>query len=184
MRIRLLFPVVTSAALLGLGASSALAGSFFGPCCYGSDYAYQYPNRAKNVIGCGPGQPCQARHPLFHRLFHRNKGVPNDGMPAEAMSGYGMPANGMPMNGMPINGMPANGANGMAVNGMPAEYMQAPVAQSQMLPAPVHTTSITPAPVPAMPAVQSRLSPMPAPMPSGPSNAEPPAVDSSGKPPF
>jgi hypothetical protein len=181
MRIRLLLPILSSAALLGLSASGGHAGSFFGPCCYGSDYAYQYPNRANNVIGCGQGQPCQARHPFFHRLFRRNKNDSNDGMAANAMPGYGMPTNGMPMNGMPMNGMPANG---MAVNGMPAEYMQAPVAQSQMLPAPFHTTSIAPAPVPAMPAVQSRLSPMPAPMPSGPANAEPPALDPSGKPPF
>ncbi len=167
MRIRLLVPVLTSAVLMGFSAAGTQAGSFLGPCCYGQEYAYQYPNRAHNVFGCGPGTHCQARHPIFkHRWLRRHQGAPADGMPANAMSGYGMPV------------------NGMQVNGMPIEFMQAPVVQSQMLPAPVHMTSTAPAPVPVAPAVQSRLIPTPAPMPAGPTNAEPPSVEASGKPPL
>lgn len=162
MRIRLLFPVLTSATLIALSVGGTQAGSFFGPSCYGQDYAYQYPNRAHNVFGCGPGSHCQARHPIFkHRWARRHQGAPNDGMPVHAMPGYGMP-----------------------VNSMPVEYMQAPVVQSTVLPAPVHMTSVAPAPVPVFPAVQARLTPTPAPMPAGPTVAEPPAVDASGKPPF
>jgi hypothetical protein len=172
MRIRLLLPILTSAVLFAISAGGAQAGSFFGPCCYGSDYAYQYPNRAHNVIGCGPGAHCQARHPIFkHRWFRKNQGAPTDGMPANAMSGYGMPVNDMPM-------------NSMHVNGMPIEYMPDPVAQAPMLPVPVRMTSIATAPVPATPAVQSRIVPIPAPLPAGPSSTEPPKVDASGKPPF
>ncbi len=177
MRIRLLFPVLTSAALIALAAGGIQAGSFFGPSCYGQDYAYQYPNRAHNVFGCGPGTHCQARHPIFkHRWARRHQGAPNDGMPINAMSGYGMPVNGMPINGMPVNGV--------QVNGMPIEFMPAPVVQSPVASVPVHMTSVAPAPVPVSPAVQSRLVPTPAPMPSGPTNAQPSSVDASGKPPF
>jgi hypothetical protein len=172
MRIRLFFPVLTSALLMSFSTAATQAGSFFGPCCYGADYAYQYPNRANNVIGCGPGAPCQARHPIFkHRLFRRNQAAPNDGMAANAMSGYGMPVNGMQVNGMPMNATPI-------------EYVQGPAGQLPMPTPPVHMTSVATAPVPVAPAVQSRLTPVPAPMPSGPISSEPPTVDASGKPPF
>lgn len=86
MRFYLLIPVLACAALLGLGASAARAGSFFGPCCYGSAYTYQYPNRSHNVFGCGPGYHCQAWHPFFrHRFFRRNQIAPNEGMPVNTM---------------------------------------------------------------------------------------------------
>lgn len=171
MRIRLLSPALTSAALvlLSFSAGGTQAGSFFGPCCYGADYTYQYPNRSHNQFGCGPGTNCQARHPFFkHRLFHRRQNAPNDGMPANGMQGYGMPITEMPVNAMPSQN----------------QYMQAPIVQSPMVTAPVHMTSVVPAPVPAMPAVQSRIVPVPAPLPAGPTAAEPPPVNPSGKPPF
>lgn len=162
MRLRLLIPVLTGAALLGLSASGVRAGSFLGPVCYGADYTYQYPNRSHNVFGCGPGRHCQAWHGFFrHRLIRRNRGMPNEAMPANALPAYGMPP----------------------VNVMQGEYLQTPVVQSPMPMAPIHMTSVAPAPVPAVPAVQSRIVPVPAPMPAGPARAEPP-VDSSGKPPF
>jgi hypothetical protein len=218
MRVRLwlLAPTLTALALIGSSAGLAQAGSFFGPNCYGSDYAYQYPNRANNVFGFGPCTQCQARHPLFkHRLFHRNQDAPNDGMAANGMmTPNGMPANGMMTpNGMPANGMmksngmPANGMmpnglpanvmmppNGMTtnammvphsmpVNGMPVEYIQAPVVQAPNM-VPAQTTSRVSAPVSAAPAVSSRIVPVPAPLPAGPVNPEPPLVDQSGKPPF
>jgi hypothetical protein len=179
MRIRLLSPALTSAALalFSFSAGGAQAGSFFGPCCYGADYPYQYPTRSHNQFGCGPGTNCQARHPFFkHRLFHRNQGTPNDGVAVN-----GMPVNGMPVNSMPVNSMPVNS---MPVNGMPIETVQAPIVQSPTMTAPIHMTSEAPAPVPAMPAVQSRIAPVPAPLPAGPASTDPPAVDSSGKPPF
>ena len=168
MRIRLLFPAMTSAALtlFGFGAGGAQAGSFFGPSCYGADYANQYPNRAKNQFGCGPGTHCQARHPLFHRLFHRHQNAPNQEMPPNGMPGYAMPMNGMPG------------------NVMPSPNMEAPIVQSPIVTAPIHTTSVAPAPVPAMPAVRSRIVPVPAPLPPGPAGAAPVVVDPSGKPPF
>ncbi|GEM_PF-3487977 len=163
MRIRLLIPALTFAALLGFSAGGARAGSFFGPVCYGADYTYRYPNRSHNLFGCGPGCHCQARHPFFkHRLFRRHQDGPGDGMPADALPGYGMPS----------------------VNGMPIEYMQVPVVQSPMITPPVHMTSVVPDPTPAAPAVQSRIAPVPAPMPAGPVTAEPPPADPSGKPPF
>jgi len=162
MRIRLLFPALTFAALLGFSASGARAGSFFGPDCYGAGYTEQYPNRSHNVFGCGQGSNCRAWHPFFRHRFRRNQGVANGGMPANVMPGYGMP----PANGMPI------------------EYMQTPVLQSPMATAPIHMTSVAPAPMVATPAVQSRIVPVPAPMPLGPESTEPPMSDTSGKPPF
>ena len=38
--------------------------------------------------------------------------------------------------------------------------------------------------VPAAPAVQSRIAPVPAPMPTGPTTAEPPTAEPTGNPPF
>ncbi len=85
MRFYLLIPILTCTALLGLSASGAQAGSFLGPCCYGAEYTYRYPNRANSVLGCGPGQHCQAWHPLFrHKLLRRNQCVPNEGTPINA----------------------------------------------------------------------------------------------------
>ena len=163
MRLRLLIPVLTCAALLGLSANGVRAGSFLGPVCYGADYTYQYPNRSHNIFGCGPGCHCQAWHGFFrHRVTRRYRGVPNGAMPANVLPGNGMPP----------------------VNVMQSEYLQTPVVQSPMTTAPVHMTSVAPAPVPAAPAVQSRMVPVPAPMPAGPARAESAPVDSSGKPPF
>jgi hypothetical protein len=163
MRLRLLIPVMTFAALLGLGAAGVRAGSFLGPVCYGARYTEQYPNRSHNVFGCGPGCHCQAWHGFFrHRLIRRYRGVPNDGIPADVMPGYGMPP----------------------VQAMHSEYLQTPVVQSPAATAPIHMTSVEPAPVPAAPAVQSRIVPVPAPMPAGPVRTELPKGDSSGKPPF
>ncbi|HEY7422644.1 MAG TPA: hypothetical protein VH682_00155 [Gemmataceae bacterium] len=224
MRVRLWLPALTSVtlALIGFSARPAQAGSFFGPNCYGSDYAYEYPNRAHNVFGFGPCTQCQAKHPLFkHRLFHKNQDLPPNGggpanammapngMPANAMMApNGMPANammapnGMPANALPANammapnGMPANAMmapNGMQANGIPVEYVQAPVVQAPVVQTPVvqapvmtpaQTTSGVSGPVPATPAVSSRIAPVPAPLPTGPVNPEPPAGEQSSKPPF
>lgn len=81
MRIRLRFAAFafTVLILLAVGIERVHAGSFFGPSCYGSTYAYQYPNRARYVFGCGPGYHCTAWHPFFGHWFHKNKGVPMDG---------------------------------------------------------------------------------------------------------
>ncbi|HEY7153218.1 MAG TPA: hypothetical protein VH575_04585 [Gemmataceae bacterium] len=183
MRVRFWLPAVTSAtlALIGFSAGHARAGSFFGPNCYGADYAYEYPNRAHNVFGFGPCTQCQAHHPLFkHRWARKHPNGPNDGAPANAMTApNGMPANGMPANGMPANGMPANGmpANGMPANvmmtpngtpshGVPVEYVQAP--DMQHLPvvqkAPIaQSAPVAQAPVAQIPA-QPTSGTMPAPV--------------------
>lgn len=172
MRIRLLLPVLTSTMLLGFSVGGTQAGSFFGPSCYGQEYAYQYPNRAHIHFGCGPGGHCTARHPLFkHRLFHRHQNVPT-----EQMTCSGMPMNGMPMNGVPVQGMQANG---MQMDFLPTQALQSPMQAT-----PVHMTSIATAPFQAMPAVQSRATQIPSPLPAGPANTEPARRDSSGKPPF
>lgn len=161
MRLRLVIPVLTFAAMLGLDASGVRAGSFFGPTCYGANYAYQYPNRAHIIFGCGPGCHCQAWHGFFrHRFARRYRGAPNDGMPANVMPGNALP--------------PAHV--------MQSEYLQTPVVQTPMPALPIHMTSGAPAP--ATPAVQSRIVPVPAALPAGPVRSEPPQVDSSGKPPF
>jgi hypothetical protein len=189
MRVRFWLPAVTSAtlALIGFSVGHARAGSFFGPNCYGADYAYEYPNRAHNVFGFGPCTQCQARHPLFkHRWARKHEDGPNDGAPANAMMApngmpanrmpvNGMAANGMPANGMPANGMPPNGmpANGMPVNGMPAnvmmtpkgmpsngvpvEYVQSP--DMQHLPVVQQAPIVQPAPVAQAPVAQTPAQP-------------------------
>ncbi|HTU88797.1 MAG TPA: hypothetical protein VMF69_01755 [Gemmataceae bacterium] len=186
MRIYLTLPALAFAALLSLGASGAQAGKFFGPAYSDADYSYQCPNRSPNPFGWGPGAPYQARHQHSrHRLFHRDKGVANDSMPTNAMPGYGMPP----------------------VYGMPFGYVQNPIVQSPILPPAVQMTSVAPAPapvapavlphclkcgqtgqipapVPAAPAVQPRIVPVPARMLSGPTTAEPPPAEPTGKPPF
>ena len=186
MRIYLSLPGLAFVALLGFSAGGARAGRFFGPVSYGADYRYPYPNPSYNSFAYGPGSPYQAWHPPFgHGLFHRDQGVANDRMPANVMPGYGIPP----------------------VYGVPIQYMQTPMAQSPIQTPPVHMTSVAPAPlpvapvvqnppcskcgqsgqapapVPAAPAVQSRLAPIPAPIRSGPTTAEPPQADPSGKPP-
>lgn len=179
MRIYLSLPALAVAALLSFSASGAQAGRFFGPLNYSDDYTSQYPYRWHNSFDFGPSPNCRASQPHFrHRLFHRDQGVANNGMPANAMPGYGMPP----------------------VNGVPFQYMQSPIVQSPMLTAPVHMTSVGAAPAPvatavqslpckcgqsgqssasvfAAPAVQSRIVPVPASMPSGPTTAEPPPAD-------
>jgi hypothetical protein len=202
MRIYLSLPALAFAALLGFSASGVQAGRFFGSGGSNTDYTYQYPNGSQNSFDFGPGSYTQARpQPFRHRLFHRNQGVANYGMPANAMPGYGMPANAMPGYGMPANAMPGYGMP--PVNGVPIQYMQAPMVQSPMQSPPVHMTSSSPvaAPVvPAMqsppckcgqsrqplaaPAMQSRIVPVPASMPAGPTTAEPPPADPSSKAPF
>lgn len=87
MRFYSLIPILTCAAVLGLGAGNARAGSFLGPTCYGAEYTYRYPNRANSVLGCGPGCHCQAWHPFFkHRWCRKNQCPPVEGvLPIEAM---------------------------------------------------------------------------------------------------
>jgi hypothetical protein len=87
MRLRFLFPALSTAALalLVLGPGNGWAGSWFGPCCYGADYAYQYPNRAHNYFGCGPGSHCTARHPIFkHHWQRKHQAAPADGAAVNA----------------------------------------------------------------------------------------------------
>ncbi len=203
MRVRFWLPAVSSAALvlIGFSAGPAHAGSFFGPNCYGANYAYEYPNRAHNVFGFGPCTQCQARHPLFKHRWARKHA--NDGAPANAMMApNGMPINGMPANGMMTpNSMPANvmmTLNGMPNNSAPVEYVQAPspqqlpvvqpapVTQAPIVETPAQTTSLTtPASAQPIPATSSsRITPIPARLPKGPARPEPPAEESSGKPPF
>lgn len=183
MRIYLLLPALAFAALLGFSAGGVQAGRFFGSGGNNNDYTSQYPGASNNSFGCGPGSNCQARRSHFrHRLFHRDQGVTNDRMPANAMPGYGVP--------------PAYGAA--------MEYVQTPIAQSPNFTNSVPMTTVGPAPVPAAPvvqtqpcrrcgqsgpvqatpAVQSRLVPMPAPMPQGPTTAEPPPADPPSGAPF
>lgn len=159
MRMRVWLPAFSTAALalLGLGAGVSHAGSFFGPDCYGANYAYEYPNRAHNYFGCGPGTQCTARHPIFkHRWFHKKQDAPAAGMTP----------------------------GGMPVNAPPFEYATAPAMPAPITSLPVHTVSAPTAPVPASPAVSSRLVPVPSAMPVGPSTPEPPTVNPSSKPPF
>jgi hypothetical protein len=93
MRLNLLLPVLICGALLGFSAGDAHAGSFFGPCCYGASYTYQYPNRSHNVFGCGPGYHCQAWHPYFgHGLFRRRQVAPSEAIPTNAMPQPPLPA--------------------------------------------------------------------------------------------
>ncbi|HEY7330849.1 MAG TPA: hypothetical protein VH592_24625 [Gemmataceae bacterium] len=83
MRFHLLLPVLICGALLGISVKGAHAGSFFGPCCYGANYTYQYPNRSHNTFGCGPGCHCQAWHGFFrHRVCHKIQAMPNEATPA------------------------------------------------------------------------------------------------------
>ena len=187
MRISLSLPALAFASLLGFSTGGAQAGRFFGPVNDGTVYTYQSPYRPQNSFDFGPSPNYQTRHPHFrHRLFHRDQGVVNNGMPANAMPGYGMPP----------------------VHGVPWQYMPTPMVQSPIPTAPVPMTSVAPAPAPVAPtvqalpcmkcgqsgqapasvfvapAVQSRLVPIPAPMPSGPTTAEPPPADATGKAPF
>lgn len=102
MRIHLLFPVLTSAALtlLAFSTSQAHAGSFFGPCCYGADYTARYPNRSHNVFGCGPCMQCKMWHPFFPRL----RGLKQNGMNEE------MTVNALPAAPSPLVPVPAGAA--------------------------------------------------------------------------
>ncbi len=58
-----LFPATLVVMLLG--AAPALAGSFFGPCCYGLDYYRQYPQRTylRKCRCCPPKAPAPAQTP-------------------------------------------------------------------------------------------------------------------------
>lgn len=187
MRNSLSLPTLALAALLGFSTGGAQAGRFFGPVNDGAIYTYPYSYRSQNSFDFGSGPNYQTRHPHFrHRLFHRDQGVVNKGMPTDAMPGYGM----------------------SPVNGVPWQTMPTPMVQSPIPTAPVPMTSVAPALVPVAPAVpsqsckkcgqsgqaptsvfvapsvQSRLVPIPAPMPSGPTTAEPPPADATGKAPF
>jgi hypothetical protein len=159
MMIRRWFPLFATIALplVFLGANRSQAGSFFGPSCYGSAYADEYPNRAHNVYGCSSGCPCTARHPFFKRHWARKHQC-------------------APMNGAPVNAMPGNG---VSVGVMPA-----PIAQAPLPPAPLQGASIESLPLPEAPATSARMIPSPAPLPAGPANPEPPIVNGGSKPPF
>jgi hypothetical protein len=139
MTIRMWFPSLAAAALAlsCLSTEQGQAGSFFGPSCYGADYAYQYPNRANNVFGCGPGTTCTARHPLFkHRWLRRHQGAA---------------AGGAPVNAMPVESM--------AVPVVPEAVHWSPAVQTtSIMPAPVATAPAAsgriapmPAPMPSAP---------------------------------
>ena len=86
MLIRQWLPTLATGALalICFSADRAWGGSFFGPSCYGARYAEEYPNRAHNTFGCGPGTHCTARHPLFkHHWFRKNQNVPVNATPME-----------------------------------------------------------------------------------------------------
>ncbi len=108
--------------------------------------------------------------------------MPGYGMP----QGYGMaPAYSMPQGyGMTPAYSMTPGYGAPLSTGVPMQNLQAPIVQSPILTAPVRTTSVAPAPVSVTPTVQSRLVPIPAPMPSGPTTAEPPLAVPTGKGPF
>lgn len=121
MQGRFRLPVLAALALTPLGFSAAQAGSFFGPSCYGADYAYQYPNRAHNVFGCGPGTQCAARHPLFkHRWLRKHQNA--------------MPDGGAPMNGTSVPYMPAPVVEA-PMSGFPVQMTSAVPSPVQALPA-------------------------------------------------
>jgi hypothetical protein len=180
MRHSLSLLVLVFAALLCLSAGGVQAGWLFGPADYSADYTNQSPNRSQNFFGYGSDSHGHARPQRSrYRLFHRGKGSANDRVPANAMSGYGMPP----------------------IYGTPPEYLQTPIVQPPMRTPAVHMTSVAPAPLPlapavqsppcmkcgqsgtlptlapTVPAVQSRIVPVPAPMPAVPTTAEPPPAD-------
>jgi len=194
MRIYRLLPALAFAALLGFSASGVQAGRFFGRANDGSNNTNQYPYGSQDSFSFGPAPQYQAQQPhVRHRLFHRDRGVASNGMPANAVSGYGM----QPAYGAPYGYMQS-----------PMMQSPAPMVQSPMQTAPFHTTSMAPAQVPVAPVVQSpgcrscgqaaqapmlvpstpvmqsRLVPIPSPMPQGPTTAEPPTADVTGRAPF
>ena len=168
MRIRLLYPALTSTALALLALSAdAQAGSFFGPSCYGADYTAQYPNRSHNVFGCGEGCSCRAWHGFFrHRVTCCSCCGQN--------------------NGMPITPTPTQG---VIVPGMPMEHAQIPLEPSPFLITPVHSTWLAPPPRPPVPVVQppattpteTHLIPYPRVLPTSPTLNEPPQLETTGK---
>ncbi|HEY7327789.1 MAG TPA: hypothetical protein VH592_09125 [Gemmataceae bacterium] len=134
---------------------------------------------------------------------------PVNGMPANAMSGYGMPGGQLGYTQTPMVQSPNQTQPFRTTSMAPAQVPVAPVAQSpscrscgqaaqaaMSVPStPVMQAPSTPAmqspsiPVvqpPSTPAVQSRLVPVPvpAPMPQGPTTAEPPQADVTGRAPF
>ena len=141
MRSRFWLPVLSALALTPLGFSAAQAGSFFGPSCYGADYAYQYPNRAHNVFGCGPGTQCTARHPLFkHRWFRKNQNAMPDGMPMNGMPGQYMPA--------PVVEATRSGVPFQTTAGIPGPVTATPAVSSRIVPIPasLQTAPMSPEP--------------------------------------
>lgn len=72
MRIHLCFcaALLTLVILLGSG-SPAQAGSFFGPCCYGSRFTESYPARSHNAFGSLNGSRCSCWHPLWKRWYNK-----------------------------------------------------------------------------------------------------------------
>jgi hypothetical protein len=198
MRIYLFLPVLAFAALLNFSAGGAQAGRFFGSSNNGADSSYQYPDRSQNCFGFGPGSNCQARHSHSrHRWFHRDQGVANTGMPANAMPGYGMPpAYGMPLEQMqaPIVQSPMLTPPVHMTSMAPAAVPVLPAVQSpscsrcgqtaQVQAPQAQAAQAQAAQVQATPAVQSRIVPVPAPMPTGPTTAEPPTAEPTGNQPF
>jgi hypothetical protein len=57
--------------LIGGNAPRAEAGSFFGPCCYGSKFTDRYPGRSHNAFGSLNGSPCKRWHPLWNHWFNK-----------------------------------------------------------------------------------------------------------------
>jgi hypothetical protein len=173
MRILSWLPAFSTAALaiLSFGSGNLQAGSWFGPCCYGADYAYQYPNRAHNYFGCGPGQNCSARHPLFrHHWLRKNQAAP---------------ANGGPVNAAPFEYAPAMPAPVATAPFLPAPVANAPVVAAPVMsePAMAFSPPVQSAPVQPAPA-SSRIEPIPQPLPAGSSVPATPTANSSAKPPF
>jgi hypothetical protein len=63
--------VLASLQLIGGNTSRVQAGSFFGPCCYGSKYTDCYPGRSHNAFGSLNGTPCKRWHPLWGHWFNK-----------------------------------------------------------------------------------------------------------------
>ncbi len=128
MRRRSWLLALSAMALAPLGYSSAHAGSFFGPCCYGASYANQYPNRSHNVFGCGDGSACSARHPLFKHRWLRKHSVAN-----EAPMVYGEPMySGLP----PVAPTPIGSTPFQTASNVPGTTTAMPAASSRIVPIP------------------------------------------------
>jgi hypothetical protein len=130
MRSRLWLSVLSALALTPLGFSTAHAGSFFGPCCYGAGYTNQYPNRSHNVFGCNDGSSCTARHPLFkHRWLRKHQNAPVNEPPMM----YGEPMNVAPP---PVVQAPMPSVQFQTTSNMPSMTTATPAVSSRIVPIP------------------------------------------------